>query len=109
MNATLGTAFVALGLSASVAGLLSVAWGLATRNPVFVVRSRAWVALVALAAVGQVAVMERANQQRAPLPVASGAMQPYRMALAKGLGEEAKGAMIKVWERVMGVDLRRGK
>ena len=60
MNATLGTAFVALGLSASVAGLLSVAWGLATRNPVFVVRSRAWVALVAIAAVGQVAVMERA-------------------------------------------------
>ena len=60
MNATLGTAFVALGLSASVAGLLSVAWGLATRNPVFVVRSRAWVALMAIAAVGQVAVMERA-------------------------------------------------
>ena len=60
MNATLGTAFVVLGLSASVAGLLSVSWGLATRSPAFVVRSRAWVALLAVAAVGQVAVMERA-------------------------------------------------
>ena len=60
MNATLGTAFVAIGLSASVAGLLSVAWGLATRSPVFVVRARGWVALLAVAAVGQVAVMERA-------------------------------------------------
>ena len=53
-----------------------------------------------------VAVMERANQQRAPLPVASGAMQTYRMALAKGLGDEAKGAMIKVWEDLLGVEVR---
>jgi 3-hydroxyisobutyrate dehydrogenase-like beta-hydroxyacid dehydrogenase len=53
-----------------------------------------------------VAVMEQANQQRAPLPVASGAMQTYRMALAKGLGEEAKGAMIKVWEDLLGVEVR---
>lgn len=53
-----------------------------------------------------VVVMEQANQQRAPLPVASGAMQTYRMALARGLGEEAKGAMIKVWEELLGVEVR---
>ena len=53
-----------------------------------------------------VVVMERANQLRAPLPVASGAMQTYRMALAQGLGEEAKGAMIKVWEDLLGVEVR---
>ena len=54
-----------------------------------------------------VTLMERANEQRAPMPVASGAMQTYRQALAEGRGDEAKGAMIKVWERVMGVRVRR--
>ena len=54
-----------------------------------------------------VTLMERANDERAPMPVASGAMQTYRQALAEGYGEEAKGAMIKVWERVMGVAVRR--
>jgi hypothetical protein len=33
-------------------------------------------------------------------------MQTYRMALAKGLGEEAKGAMIKVWEDLLDVEVR---
>lgn len=54
-----------------------------------------------------VAIMERANEQRAPMPVASGAMQTYRQALAEGHGDEAKGAMIKVWERVLGVRVRK--
>ena len=54
-----------------------------------------------------VTLMERANEQRAPMPVASAAMQTYRQALAEGRGDEAKGAMIKVWERVMGVRVRR--
>ena len=54
-----------------------------------------------------VTLMERANEQRAPMPVASAAMQTYRQALAEGHGDEAKGAMIKVWERVMGVRVRR--
>ena len=60
MNATLGTAFVALGLVASVAGVATVAWGLATRSPWLLLKSRTWVWLLAVAAVGQVVVMERA-------------------------------------------------
>ena len=60
MNATLGTLFVALGLSASVVGVVVVAYGLATRNPALVVRSRVAVGFLAVAAVGQVAAMERA-------------------------------------------------
>jgi hypothetical protein len=28
------------------------------------------------------------------------------MALAQGLGEESKGAMIKVWERITGTEIR---
>ncbi len=55
------------------------------------------------------AISEHANALKAPMPVVSGALQTYRQALAEGYGEEAKGAMIKVWERVMGVDLRGGK
>ena len=46
MNATLGT--------------VTVAGGLATRTPSLVVRSRTWAWMLAVAAVGQVAVMERA-------------------------------------------------
>ena len=60
MNATLGTLFVALGLSASVVGVVVVAYGLATRNPALVVRSRVAVGFLAVAAVGQVVAMERA-------------------------------------------------
>jgi 3-hydroxyisobutyrate dehydrogenase-like beta-hydroxyacid dehydrogenase len=54
------------------------------------------------------AISEHANRLKAPMPVVSGALQTYRQALAEGYGEEAKGAMIKVWERVMGVDLCGG-
>ncbi len=54
-----------------------------------------------------VTLMERADRERAPMPVASGAMQTYRQALAEGHGDEAKGAMIKVWERVLGVSVRK--
>jgi len=60
VNATLGTVFVALGLVASAAGVVTVAGGLATRTPSLVVRSRTWAWMLAVAAVGQVAVMERA-------------------------------------------------
>ena len=60
MNATLGTVFVALGLVASAAGVVTVAGGLATRTPSLLVRSRTWAWMLAVAAVGQVVVMERA-------------------------------------------------
>ena len=52
-------------------------------------------------------IMELSNQHRLPLPVTSGTMQTYQMALAQGLGSESKGAMIKVWERVFGVKVRK--
>lgn len=51
-------------------------------------------------------VMENADALQVPLPVASAAMQTYKTALARGFGEESKGAMIKVWEQVMGVEVR---
>ena len=54
------------------------------------------------------AISEHANAQQAPMPVVSGAMQTYRQALAEGHGAEAKGAMIKVWQRVLGVRLEGG-
>jgi hypothetical protein len=30
-------------------------------------------------------------------------MHTYQLALAEGLGDENKGAMIKVWEKILGV------
>ncbi|HJM27412.1 MAG TPA: hypothetical protein QGF11_05545, partial [Acidimicrobiales bacterium] len=60
MNATLGAAFVALGLAASVMATSSIAYGLFTRNQRLVVLSRNFVIVLAVAAVGQFTVMERA-------------------------------------------------
>ncbi len=60
MNATLGTGFVALGLVASTMGVLSISYGLLTRNHRLVALSRTFVIMLAVAAVGQFAVMERA-------------------------------------------------
>lgn len=51
-------------------------------------------------------VMGEASSLEVPLPVAAAAMQTYMMALAQGLGEESKGAMIKVWERITGTEIR---
>jgi hypothetical protein len=34
-------------------------------------------------------------------------MVTYQMALDQGLGRENKGAMIKVWEKVLGVQVRK--
>ncbi len=52
-------------------------------------------------------VMEIANKHQIPLPVTSATMHTYQMALAQGLGEENKGAMIKVWEKTLGVKVRK--
>ena len=56
----LRTVFGALGLGASAAGVATVAGGLVTRTPSLGVRSRTWAWILAVAAVGQVVVMERA-------------------------------------------------
>ena len=52
-------------------------------------------------------VMEISNEHGIPLPVTSATMHTYQMALAQGLGSENKGAMIKVWEKALGVKVRR--
>ena len=52
-------------------------------------------------------VAEISSAHRIPLPITAAAMVTYQMALEQGLGEENKGAMIKVWERVLGVQVRK--
>lgn len=48
--------------------------------------------------------------ERIPLPLVHAATTTYQMALADGLGDEGKGAMLKVFERILGVEFRkRGK
>ena len=48
-------------------------------------------------------------KEKIPLPVFAGAMQTYQLALAQGHGNECKGAMIKVWEKALGVEVRKKK
>jgi len=52
-------------------------------------------------------VAEISSAHRIPLPITAAAMVTYQMALDQGLGRENKGAMIKVWERVLGVQVRK--
>lgn len=52
------------------------------------------------------AVAEKAGALGAPLPVFSGALETYKTALDQGYGDQSKGAMIKVWEREMGLEVR---
>jgi 3-hydroxyisobutyrate dehydrogenase-like beta-hydroxyacid dehydrogenase len=52
-------------------------------------------------------VAEISSAHRIPLPITAAAMVTYQMALDQGLGKENKGAMIKVWERVLGVEVRK--
>jgi 3-hydroxyisobutyrate dehydrogenase-like beta-hydroxyacid dehydrogenase len=51
--------------------------------------------------------VEISSAHRIPLPVTSATMATYQMALDQGLGKENKGAMVKVWERVLGVEVRK--
>jgi len=54
-----------------------------------------------------VSAAEISSDEKIPLPVFAAAMHTYQLALAEGLGDEDKGAMIKVWEKVLGVEVRR--
>lgn len=56
-----------------------------------------------------VTIMELSNKHALPLPVTSGTLQTYQMALTQGLGCENKGAMIKVWEKMFDVKVRKAK
>ena len=42
-----------------------------------------------------------------PLPVTAATMSTYQIALNQGYGRENKSAMIKVWEKMMGVEVRK--
>ena len=44
-----------------------------------------------------------------PMPVLNAATSTYQMALLKGQGEKDKGAMIKVFEELLGVSYRKGQ
>ena len=56
-----------------------------------------------------ISAAEISAQEKIPLPVFFAALQTYQLALREGHGEENKGAMIKVWEKVLGVEVRRKK
>jgi 3-hydroxyisobutyrate dehydrogenase-like beta-hydroxyacid dehydrogenase len=50
---------------------------------------------------------EISAHERMPLPVTTAAALTYQLALARGLGDENKGAMIKVWENIFDVKVRK--
>ena len=50
---------------------------------------------------------EISSSHRIPLPLTASAMATYQMALDQGLGRENKGAMIKVWEKILDVEVRK--
>jgi 3-hydroxyisobutyrate dehydrogenase-like beta-hydroxyacid dehydrogenase len=54
-----------------------------------------------------VSAAEISAHKQIPLPLVHAATTTYQMALAEGYGDEGKGAMIKVFERILGVKFRR--
>lgn len=56
-----------------------------------------------------ISASEIASHNKIPLPVTAAATLTYQLAMAEGLGSENKGAMIKVWEGVLGVKVRKKK
>jgi 3-hydroxyisobutyrate dehydrogenase-like beta-hydroxyacid dehydrogenase len=56
-----------------------------------------------------ISAAEISAQEKIPLPMVHAATTTYQMALAQGLGNQGKGAMIKVFERILGVEFRKLK
>jgi 3-hydroxyisobutyrate dehydrogenase-like beta-hydroxyacid dehydrogenase len=56
-----------------------------------------------------VSAAEICAQTKIPLPMVHAATTTYQIALAEGYGDEDKGAMIKVFERLLGVEFRKKK
>ena len=54
-----------------------------------------------------VSAAELSAQQKIPLPVLHAATVTYQTALLRGLGAQSKGAMIRVYEELLGVSFRR--
>lgn len=55
-----------------------------------------------------VSALEISGHQKIPLPMAQATATAFQLALADGLGGEDKGALIKVYERLLGVQFRKG-
>ena len=55
-----------------------------------------------------IAAAELGARERIPLPLTHAAMTTYQTALLKGFGRESKGAMIKVYEELLGVRFSDG-
>ncbi len=55
-----------------------------------------------------VSAAEISARLKIPLPMTSAATTIYQMALSEGYGDLGKGAMIRVFERLLGVEFRKG-
>ncbi len=56
-----------------------------------------------------ISAAEISAQKQIPLPMTKAATTTYQMTLAEGYGDLGKGAMFKVFERLLGVEFRRAK
>ena len=54
-----------------------------------------------------ISAAEICAHEKIPLPMVQTAATTFQMALANGLGSESKGALIKVFEKLLGVDFRK--
>jgi 3-hydroxyisobutyrate dehydrogenase-like beta-hydroxyacid dehydrogenase len=54
-----------------------------------------------------ISASEISAQKQIPLPMTKAAITTYQMALAEGYGDLGKGAMFKVFERLLGVEFRK--
>jgi 3-hydroxyisobutyrate dehydrogenase-like beta-hydroxyacid dehydrogenase len=54
-----------------------------------------------------ISAAEISAREKIPLPLVHTATTTYQMALTEGYGSESKGAMIKVFERILGVKFRK--
>jgi 3-hydroxyisobutyrate dehydrogenase-like beta-hydroxyacid dehydrogenase len=54
-----------------------------------------------------ISAAEISAEKKIPLPLVHAATTTYQMALAEGHGDEDKGAMTKVFERILGVEFRK--
>jgi len=54
-------------------------------------------------------IIDMMNQHRLPIPVTMAAVATYQTALNKGFGDESKAAMVKVWEEVFDIEVKKQK
>ena len=54
-----------------------------------------------------ISATEISAHEKIPLPVVQAAATTFKMALLQGLGDESKGALIKVFERMLNVEFRK--